>query len=334
MWHRRLRAACTVAGALIALIGSSAAVAAGDGTRWWALFEQLPALPATAAQAVPMIAAQPPRTEGLAFAQVRIGVADARLRAAQQAIDDLHEPLRQASAEQFRRTLQRANDDTAFNEMARKIERAWVPDPTRPDGLPSAASQREWLKEIERTLGPLPEPPARAASAPPRPPNAGPFLQRLADEQRRFATLHAQADRDAAAARGPAAVAQHHALAQQQLDSAAAMWHEARNTLAPRIRELTTQLDQAEQRGAPAPERVALASTLKAHLEALLTIQRETVQDVGFWAATQPVPGAPARYELSLAPGFDLRADGKLPFGLPHYPGGRTIVVGLAPGIR
>jgi hypothetical protein len=331
MWHRWFRAACAL---VCALVGSSAAVAAGDAARWQVLFDQLPSLPSAAAQAVPMIAAQPPRTEGLAFAQVRIGVADARLRAAQQAIDELHEPLRQASAEQFRRLLQRANDDPAFNEMARRIERAWVPDPTRADGLPSAASQREWLKEIERTLGPLPEPPARAASAAARPPNAGPFLRRLADEQRRFATLHAQADRDAAAARAPAAVAQHHALAQQQLDRAALLWREARDTLAPRIGELVAQLAAAEQRSASPSERVALASTLKAHLEALLTIQRETVQDVGFWAATQPVPSAPTRYELSLAPGFDLRADGELPFGLPHYPVGRTIVVGLPPGIR
>lgn len=331
MWQHSLRAACTL---VCALVGSSAAVAAGDAARWQALFEQLPSLPSAAAQVVPMIAAQAPRTEGLAFAQVRIGVADARLRDAQQAIDDLHEPLRQASAEQFRRTLQRANEDPAFNEMAKKIERAWVPDPTRPDGLPSAASQRAWLKEIERTLGPMPEPPARAASATARPPNAGPYLRRLADEQRRFATLHAQADRDAAAARAPAAVAQHHALAQQQLDSGSQLWREARDTLAPRVQELIAQLAQAEQRGASASERVTIASTLKAHLEALLTIQRETVQDVGFWAATRPLPGAPARYELSLAPGFDLRADGELPFGLPHYPVGRTIVVGLAPGIR
>jgi hypothetical protein len=179
----------------------------------------------------------------------------------------------------------------------------------------------------------LPEPPLRPASAPPAPPNAGPFLKRLADEQRRFATLHAQADRETGA-QADAAVARHHALAQQQLDSAAQLWREARETLAPRIAQLTAQLDAAEQRGAPPPERVRLASTLKAHLEGLLTIQRETVQDVGFWAATRPLPGAPTRYELSLAPGFDLRAAGELPFGLPHYPVGRTIVVGLAPGIR
>jgi hypothetical protein len=311
-------------------LGSSLALAAGDAPRWQALFEQLPALPATAAQAVPMIAAQPPREEGLGFAQVRIGVADARLLAAQQTIDALHEPLRQASAEQFRRKIQAANDDPAFNAMAKRLERVWVPDPTRPDGLPSPASQRAWMREVERTLGPLPEP-ARGAASTPRLPHMGPFLQRLATEQRRFATLHAQADRDN---RGVAAVAQHHALAQQQLDSGAQLWREAHAALAPRIGQVVAELAAAEARNAPVTDRVRLASTLKAHLEGLLTIQRETLQDSGFWAAVRPVAGAAQRYELSLAPGFDLRHGGELPFGLPHYPVGRTIVVGLAPGIR
>jgi hypothetical protein len=309
----------------------TAALAAGDAARWQALFEQLSPLPAAAAQAVPMIAVQPPREEGLGFAQVRIGIADARLRAVQQTIDALHEPLRQASAEQFKRTIQTANEDPAFNEMAKKLDRAWAPDPSRPDGLPPPVSQREWLREVERTLGPLPEPARPAASAPPRPPSAAPFLQRLATEQRRFATLHAQADREH---NGALAVAQHHALAQQQLDSGAALWRETRAALAPRIDRLVAELAAAEQRSAPAPERVRLASTLKAHLEGLLTLQRETLQDVGFWVATRPVAGSAARYELSLAPGFDLRPSGELPFGLPHYPIGRTIVVGLAPGIR
>jgi len=271
-----------------------------------------------------MIAVQPPREEVLGFAQVRIVIADARLLAAQQTIDALHEPLRQAGAEQFRHTIQTANDDPEFNAIAKRLERAWVPDPTRPDGLPSPAAQREWVREVERTLGPLPEP-ARAAASAPRPPHMGPFLQRLAAEQRRFETLHAQADRDS---RGVATVAQHHALAQQQLDSGAQLWREAHAALAPRIGQLVAELADAEQRNAPVPDRVRLASTLKAHMEGLLTIQREALQDTGFWAAVRPVAGAPQRYELSLVPGFDLRPGGELPFGLPHYPVGRTIVVG------
>jgi hypothetical protein len=316
--------------AAVLALGGSLALAAGDAPRWQSVFDQLPALPTTAALAVPMIAVQPPREEGLGFVQVRVSVADARLQAVQQTIDALHEPLRQASAEQFRRTIQAANDDPAFKEMAKKLERAWVPDPTRPDGLPSAASQREWVREVERTLGPLPEP-ARDAALAPRQPHTGPYLQRLATEQRRFATLHAQADRES---RGAAAVALHHALAQQQLDSGAQLWREAHAAVAPRIGQLVAELAAAEQRNAPATERVRLASTLKAHLEGLLTIQRETLQDVGFWAAVRPAIGAAAGYELSLAPGFDLQPRGELPFGLPHYPVGRTIVVGLAAGIR
>jgi hypothetical protein len=39
-------------------------------------------------------------------------------------------------------------------------------------------------------------------------------------------------------------------------------------------------------------------------------------------------------YELSLAPGFDLHANGELALSLPYYPIGRAIVVGLEPGIR
>jgi hypothetical protein len=74
----------------------------------------------------------------------------------------------------------------------------------------------------------------------------------------------------------------------------------------------------------------------------LLTLQRETLQDVGFWAGTRLVGALPTAaqtrtqslYVLALAPGFDLRANGELPLALPYYPIGREIVVSLPPGIR
>jgi hypothetical protein len=77
-------------------------------------------------------------------------------------------------------------------------------------------------------------------------------------------------------------------------------------------------------------------------VEFLLTLQRETLQDVGFWggiraARALPTPaqaGTHSLYEHALAPGFELRANGEQPYSLPTYPLGRAIVAGLPPGIR
>ena len=314
------------------------ASAAGEAMRWQALFDALPGLPATPAEASKMVSARPVTSDGLGIVQLRIEVADARLRALQQQADALYEPTARASASQFKRAMEAANKDPAVTELARTIEKTWQPDPSRPDKLPSP----EALREIERVLGPMPAPSSATASrseiaayrrelqsATPR---AAQFLQRLLDQQRAYATRHAQADREPHAA-APALVAQHHALAQQQLNDAAEILAQAREALAPRVQRFAELARASEQRDAPPGERNEAYAQLKAYIEFLLTLQRETLQDVGFWGATRAA-ATPLRYELSLAPGFNLRANGETLLSLPHYPIGRAIVVGLPPGIR
>lgn len=98
----------------------------------------------------------------------------------------------------------------------------------------------------------------------------------------------------------------------------------------------------AKRRNAPPAESNEAFMLLKSYVELMLTLHRETLQDVGFWAGTRlasPLPTAnraasQSLYELSLAPGFDLHANGELALSLPYYPIGRAIVVGLEPGIR
>jgi hypothetical protein len=68
----------------------------------------------------------------------------------------------------------------------------------------------------------------------------------------------------------------------------------------------------------------------------------ETLQDLGFWGGVRVVNVLPATtqastrslYELVNAPGFELRANGKLPDSLPYDPLDRAIVVGPPPGVR
>ena len=161
-------------------------------------------------------------------------------------------------------------------------------------------------------------------------------MQRLAERQRHYAAQHALADREALAqapGTNVAAVARHHALAQQQLADAASLLHDAHGTVAPRVRRLAELARAAELANAPSGERQEALVAIKAYVEFMLTLHRETLQDVGFWAGIR-VAATGLRYELSLAPGFDLRANGEQAYGLPYYPLGRAIVVGLAPGIR
>jgi hypothetical protein len=181
-------------------------------------------------------------------------------------------------------------------------------------------------------------------------PRAGQFMQRLSDQQRQYARQHAQADREAIAqlkaadvsATARTLVAHHHALAQQPLADATAILTETRETLAPRVKRMAELARAAEQRNAPPGERNNAYAVLKSYVEFLLTLQRETLQDVGFWggirvAAALPAPaqaGTRSLYDHALAPGFELRANGDLPLSLPYYPIGRAIVVGLEPGIR
>lgn len=108
------------------------------------------------------------------------------------------------------------------------------------------------------------------------------------------------------------------------------------------MRRLAELARAAEQRNAPPGERNEAYVPLKAYFEFLLTLQRDTLQDVGFWggirvARALPTPalaGTHSLYEQSQAPGFELRANREQPYGPPDDPLGRAIVVGLEPGIR
>jgi hypothetical protein len=87
---------------------------------------------------------------------------------------------------------------------------------------------------------------------------------------------------------------------------------------------------------------VVAYALFKSYIEFLLTLQRETLQDVGFWGGVQVRRGLTiaqdasnrSLYELSIAPDVPLRGNGVLATAGPHYPDGRAIEVGLPPGIR
>jgi hypothetical protein len=348
----RLHGCAALLGMTLALC-VNAAHAADEAQRWRALFERVPPLPVTLADAAASISARRVHSEGLGIVQLRIEVADARLRALQLEVDRLYEPTAQASKAQFQRVIDAANKDPALIERARKLDEAWRPDPSRPGAMPSM----EQMREIERVLGPTA---ASAAQMPPRSeiaayrqeleraaPRVGSSLQRLSEQQRQYAKQHAQADHDAkrqlaggdVATVARSVVARHHALAQQQLADAATILEQARAAMAPRVQRMAELALAAEQRNAPPAERNEAYALLKAWIEHLLTLQREALQDVGFWAAVRVVSPWPAAggwpiYELALAPGFDLQAAGELPYGLPYYPIGRAIVFDLPPGIR
>jgi len=343
------------------LLGAAGPAPAAEADAWLALFAAVPSLPATPAQALTKISARRVYSEGLGITQLRIEVADGGLRGLQRQVDQLVEPRAKASAARMQATMEWANKDPVLTDLARRIDKTWQPDPAHPDKLPSPAELRKLDREMERVLGPQSS--AASAAAMPRSeiaayrlelqrstPRASQLMQRLSDQQRQYARQHAQVDREAIAqlagsdiaAAARALVARHHALAQQQLADASAILAQAREAVAPRVKRLAELAQAAERRNAPPAESDEAYTLLKSYVEFLLTLHRETLQDVGFWAGTRVVSALPTAtptatqslYELSLAPGFELRANGELPLSLPYYPTGRAIVVGLEPGIR
>ena len=325
-------------------LGAAALAHAAQVDAWVAIFAALPPLPTTPAEAARKISARHVLSEGLGIEQLRIEVADAGLRGLQRQLDDLYTPIVKAGSAQLQRAMEAANKDSLLTELARKIDETW--NPSRP---PSPEAVRQLEGEIERVLGPLPVPGQTASSAAPRSaiaayrrelqsatPRAAQFLQRLAERQRHYAAQHALTDREALAQTPGApsvAVARHHALAQRQLAEATSLLREAHEVVAPRVQRLAELARASERDNAPPSERHEALVAIKAYAELLLTLHREALQDVGFWAGIR-VAATGLRYELSLAPGFDLRANGEQAYGLPYYPLGRAIVVGLAPGIR
>jgi hypothetical protein len=341
----------------VALIAAAAAAhAADEAARWQALWARLPPLPAHASEAARAISARPLRSEGLGYVQLRVDIDDERLKSLQRDIDALFDLTAKAHAAQVQRAIDAVNRDPQLGELARKMSEAWKPDPARPDAMPSLEQMRQLDREVERVLGPMPTPASaaqeRAANSEiaayklelqRATPRAGQFMQRLADQQRGYLRQHAAVDRDAVAQRAAGAdaallartvVARHQALAQQQLADANAIHDEARAALGPRVQRYIELAQAAEQRGVPAPQRHEAYAAIKSYIELLLTLQRETLLDVGFWAGVRPAAQPAALYEHALAPGFDLRANGEPLLSTTYYPAGRAIMLDRPPGIR
>jgi hypothetical protein len=327
---------------------------AGETDRWQSLFTGVPPLPAVPSEALSKVAARP--VEG----RLRIEVSDAGLRVLQQDADRLYDSTARDSMAQVRRRLEEVNRDPEAARLSRRIDEVLgLGNPT--GKAPSTEELLKLIAEVDRTLGrgatssgdapvPLSEIAAYRLELQRAVPRAAQFHQRLFDLQRRHAQLHAQADHDAIArlAGGDAValakelVERHQALAGQQLAEASSLLSELRFTLRSRFERMAQLARAAEARGAPAAERVQAYAVFKSYVEMLLTFQRETLQDAGFWAGVRPraVPArastgsGPALYEHVLAPDIDLQGNGVLPTAGPHYPAGRAFVLGAPPGIR
>jgi hypothetical protein len=345
-----------LAASFAALTFVTAAAAQGrDSERWQALFAAIPPLPADAAAAVSKI------STSVVDGRVRIGIADPGLRSLQRDVDELFAPPSQQSAAQFQQRLKEINDDPGMQRLARKLDDAMRPA-TREGKPPTREEMRKMQTEVEKLLGPCAT--TRAGCPPPpqseiaayrlelmrQQPRSGQLYQQLFDMRRRFAQQHAEADRAALARIGEADAAsvarelveRHHALARQQLAETTTLHAQARDTLGPRLQRMAELTRAAEGRNASVGERVQGYSVLKGYIELLLTLQRETLQDVGFWAGVRPrsLPanalntGRVSLYELIGAPEVELSGNGVLPTAGPYYPEGRAIVVDLPPGIR
>ena len=134
--HRR---SALIAAALLCLHTLAAADEAG---RWQALFTAVPALPATPLEAAQKISARAVLTDGLGYNQLRIEIADAGLRALQQQVDQMYEPIVKAGAAQFQRVMEAADKDPEVIELSRKIDKIWQPDPANPGKLPSLGDRK------------------------------------------------------------------------------------------------------------------------------------------------------------------------------------------------
>lgn len=319
--------------ALCGLVALAAAIpaAAGDAERWRTLFINAPPPPATLEEARSRVVARRIGTSVLVEAR------DPAWTQRAHEAEALIAPMAAASREQFKATLEAFNKDPYAARLAQGLEKATdeaLRAMQRGERQPIRSNDPEvnkLLRELDKPLDPARLSPISAfvqelARAQP---NAGTFRRQFHEHRRRFARLHAELD---AVPAGDATVMadrvqRHHALAQQQLQEAVAMYGAARDTLAPAVEKMAALATQAEQRDAPPAERTQAYQWLKGVIEGLDALARTTIEDVGFWAAVQPgvgAAGAPrSTYVLSLAPDVDLQADGVLPPMLVPYPPGR-----------
>jgi hypothetical protein len=327
---------------------------AAETDRWQALFAAVPPLPASPAEAISKIKGR--KVNG----QIRVEITDSGLRTLQREADDLYAATAKTSQAQVQSQLDKANSDPELARLGRRIDD--VVGLNKQTGKPPKIDELKKLnKDVESILGAG----ATSRDIPPAAmsdiaayrlelqrmqPHSASFLKRLFELQHRYAQQHAQADRDAikripavdAMAVTHSLIARHHELASRQLADAAGVFAEARNTLHPRFAKMAQLARVAELRNASPAERIQAYSLFKSYLELLLTLQRETLEDVGFWAGirartvlrSSTTGGAQSLYEHSQAPDIDLQGNGELTSAGQHYPGGREIVVGLPPGIR
>jgi hypothetical protein len=347
-------------GAMCALLTVTAA--AGDAERWVLLFAAIPPPPARAAGAVAQIGVRAAAGDRLA-----LEVTDPALRKLQREIDALHAPAAAASAAVVSERLREVDSDPELARLGREIDRVLQLDaPTA--SPPSPGEIRALKKDVARTLAERPptsdatdlRAPAATTSAilayrsarQTSEPRAADFYKRLFEAQSRYGGLHAARDRDALArvatlGSGSGAGAEraaiaydliqaHHALAQQQLAEASALFVEARTALRPVVEHMAKLLQDAETQGASAAERAVAHGFLKSHAELLLTIDRVTLEDAGFWSGVRARTGVgrpDALYEFALAPNTDLRAGTDVAVAGAPYPPGRARNNG-PPGIR
>ncbi len=338
------------------------AAAAGDAPRWVLLFAAIPPPPARAADAGAQIGVRAAAGDGLA-----LEVIDPALRRLQRDIDALHAPVAAASAATVGEQLRAVNSDPELARLGREIDRVLKLD-TANAPPPSAGEIRALEREVTRTLTERPKGSdtvaSRAAVATPSAifayrserqkseSSGASFYKRLFEAQSRYGSLHAMSDRDALArvatagggnGAGAARVAiardlvkTHHALAQQQLAEATALFVEARTALCPVVEHMAGLARDAEANGASAVERAAAYGFLKSHAELLLTMDRVALEDAGFWSGVRARTGIGPRdplYEFAPAPNTDLRVGTDAPVPGAPYPPGRARNNG-PPGIR
>ncbi|MEQ1516520.1 MAG: hypothetical protein ABL931_08545 [Usitatibacteraceae bacterium] len=352
-----------LAAVVLVVCGASPALA-GDTEKWQALLAAVPRPPTQPAEALARVTAR--RADG----KLGIDVSDPALHKFQRDVDALLQPVSAASAAIIQKNLKAMEEDPKFQEMAKSIDKTTGPM-MKSETPPTYEQMKAMNAEVTRIFGadfnraPLPANKIAAyrIELQGKQPRASSFYQRLFNQRLRFTKLHVDLDREAAArltklgvdaSAGETAiiakdlVAQHHALAKQQLDEANALFVEARSAMSPAFTRMSDLAREAEQRNASAGERVQAYGLFKAYIEVLLTIDRVAIEDAGFWVGVVPRrvqrsktatgPNGAGQfdspYAFSLAPDIDLLVTGEAAVPGAPYPPGRERRAPSPPGIR
>jgi hypothetical protein len=299
---------------------------AADSASWLQLVTTAPPPAASLEDARAGVRAQ---RQGAALA---VTAADPRWRQRAQAAEALIAPMAAATAAEFRSAMQRFNADPqaarwvdGLGKALDDAERAARRGEHGPIRSPDPQVQR-LLEDVDKPVAPGRVGPIGTFLGEHRraQPNVNTLRQRQFELRHRFARLHAAEDATASSDTN-GRWSRHQHLARQQLVQAQALHADARAVLLPAAQSLAVLAGEAEQRGAPAGERMQAYQWFKAAAELLDTIARTAIEDAGFWAQVQPVPAEPASAcGWPQAPDLDLRCDGVLPpQGVP-YPRGRV----------